>query len=92
MLLGEDPPTNVPMALKQTFLTIGKFATIYKKKGISMSWAERASFPDMKHPNHVFLLQNIFDKLTFNNPEELRKMKFAGHKKDDLNPWKKCFY
>ena len=54
-----------------------------------MSWAERASLPDMNHPNHVFLLQNIFDKLTFINLEELGKMKFPGNEKDDLDPWKK---
>ena len=56
-----------------------------------MSWAERSSFPDMKHPNHLFLLQNIFDKLTFDNPEEHRLMKLARNEKDDLDPWKKFF-
>ena len=89
MLLGEDLATNVTMTLAKTFVTIGKFFTTYKRNGISMSWVERASFPDMKHPNHVFLLQNVYGKLTFNKPEQLRKMKFPGKEVDDPDLWSK---
>ena len=92
LLLGEDPAINIPMTLAKTFLTIGKFATTYKKNGIFMSWIERASFSDMKYPNHVLLLQNVFDKLTFNKPEQLRKMKFPGKEPDDPDQWSKLFF
>ena len=52
-----------------------------------MSWAERALCPDMKHPNHVFLLQNIFDRLSFGNIKEVREMKFLENENNDVDPW-----
>ena len=32
LLLGKDQPNNVPMDFSQTFVTIGKYNTTYKKK------------------------------------------------------------
>ena len=45
----------------------------------------------MKHRNHIFLLQNVFNKITFNNPEQLRMMKFPGKEPDDPDPWSVFF-
>ena len=57
-----------------------------------MNWIERASFSHVKHPNHVFLLQNVYGRLIFTKPEQVTKMVFRGVEEDDPNPWLKFFF
>ena len=76
LLLGDDPLETVPMELSQTFTVMSKYHTTYKKHGLCTSWIDQNECHDMKHPHHIFLLQNICDKVTFRKVEQVRKMNF----------------
>ena len=92
LLLGPNPPHNVPMTLAKTFTVIAKYHTTYKNHGILMSWIDRNECHDMKHPHHIFLLQNILDKMTVVNVEEVRKLKFPDRAKEDVDAWMHFFH
>ena len=92
MLLLKDPLKKVPMDLDKTFTVLGKYHTTYKKHGISMDWTDRSCCTDMKHPHHVFLLQNVFEKMTFDTIAKVRAIHFPESAEEDAEPWQKFFY
>ena len=91
LLLGDHPFEKVPMKLAKTFTVISKYHTTYKNAGISMSWTDRNECADMKHPHQIFLLQNIFNKITVVNVEQVRRIKFPERAKDDVDAWMQFF-
>ena len=38
------------------------------------------------YPHHIFLLQNVCDKVMFCNVEQVRDLTFAQHGEDDADP------
>ena len=57
-----------------------------------MSRIDRNECVDMKHPHHIFLLQNILDKITVVNVEEMRRLKFPERAKEDVDAWMHFFH
>ena len=92
LLLGPNPLNNVPMTLAKTFTVIAKYHTTYKNQGISMSWIDRNECVDMKHPHHIFLPQNVLDKITVVNLEEVRRLKFPERAKENVDAWMHFFH
>ena len=41
---------------------------------------------------HVFLLQSVFDKMTFFTEEKLRGIRIPESAPEDTEPWKKLFF
>ena len=46
----------------------------------------------MKHPHHIFLLQNVLDNITVVNVEEVRRLKFPERAKEDVDAWMHFFH
>ena len=91
-LLGKKAFLKVPTTLAVTFITISKWATTYTKRGISRDWGDRKETFDVKHPHHMFLLQNLDSQVLFGSAAKLGKM-YLPQKPDNVKePWRQFFH
>ena len=63
-----------------------------QKNGIWLGWMDWQRIPDMKHPNHVFLLQDLFEKMLSYSKEQMGDVSFLESEQEDTEPWKKFFF
>ena len=57
-----------------------------------MNWTDRSCCMDIKHPHHVLLLQNVFDKMMCDTDAKVRTIHFPESAEEAAEPWRKFFY
>ena len=90
-LLGDKPFLKVLSTLLDTFKIISKWATTYTSKGLLRDWIDRQETPDLKLLHHMFLLQNVDTRVTFDSKETLGKMYFPQTADKKKQPYRRIF-